>query len=171
VWIWVIAKPALSISGREEHFQEVRTDSLKDGRQGCGQAEIDRVPRKHMKRVPMANKRMSKRIKMVLPVKILIDNVTHLAHTLDITSIGGCLGALRTQLKPGAIISLQRGSTKADFRVRWSRQLGPNELQAGIESLQPHKNFWGVGLPDEFEAKEDKQILLDVRSHHSKSVM
>ena len=47
----------------------------------------------------MANKRMSKRIKMVLPVKILIDNVTHLA----------------------------------DFRVQWSRQLGPNELQAGIE--------------------------------------
>ena len=121
--------------------------------------------------MPMANKRMSKRIKMVLPVKILIDNVTHLAHTLDITSIGGRLGALRTQLKPGTIISLQRGSTKADFRVQWSRQLGPNELQAGVESLQPHNNFWGVGLSDEFEAKKDKQILLDVRSHHSKSVM
>lgn len=72
-------------------------------------------------------------------------------YPLDITSIGGRLGALRTQLKPGKIISLQRGSTKADFRVQWSRQLGPNELQAGIESLQP--------------------ILLDVRSHHSKSVM
>jgi hypothetical protein len=119
----------------------------------------------------MPNKRMSQRTKMVLPVKILIDKVTHLAHTLDITAIGARLGALRTQLKPGTIISLQRGSTKADFRVRWSRQLGPNELQAGIESLQPHKNFWSVGLLDEFEAKEDQQILLDVRSHHSKSVM
>jgi hypothetical protein len=88
---------------------------LKDGRTGLRGREIDRVPRKRRKRVPMANKRMSKRIKMVLPVKILIDNVTHLAHTLDITSIGGRLGALRTQLKPGAIISLQRGQQKPIF--------------------------------------------------------
>jgi hypothetical protein len=119
----------------------------------------------------MPNKRISQRTKMVLPVKILIDKVTHLAHTLDITTIGARLGTLRTQLKPGAIISLQRGSTKAEFRVQWSRQLGPNELQAGVESLQPHKNFWGVGLSDEFEAKKDIQMLLDVRPHHPKSVM
>ena len=119
----------------------------------------------------MLNKRKSPRRKMVLPVKVLVDKVTHLAHTVDITPAGARLGALRTQLQPGLIISLQRGSKKAEFRVQWIRQRGPNELQAGIESLEPQNNFWGVNLSDELEAKKDMQTLLTVLSGRSKSVM
>jgi hypothetical protein len=119
----------------------------------------------------MLNKRKSPRRKMVLPVKVTIDKVTHLAHTVDITDIGARLGALRTQLQPGRIISLQRGSKKAKFRVAWIQQLAPNELQAGIESLEPQDNFWGVNLSDhELQAEKDMQTLLTLLSDCSKSV-
>jgi hypothetical protein len=114
----------------------------------------------------MLEKRKSPRRKMVLPVKVSIDRVNHLAHTVDITDIGARLGALRTQLQPGTIISLQRGSKKAKFRVEWIRELAPNELQAGIECLEPHNNFWGVNLSDrELEAKKDMQTLLTLLSN------
>jgi PilZ domain len=119
----------------------------------------------------MLNRRKSPRRKMVLPVKVSIDKVTHLAHTLDISPTGARLGALRTQLQPGMIISLQRGLTKAEFRVQWIRQLGPDQQQAGVESLEPQNNFWGVDLSDEFEAKKNVQTLLTVLSHRSKSAM
>lgn len=113
----------------------------------------------------MLNKRKSPRRKMVLPVKVSIDSVTHLAHTIDITNVGARLGALRTQLQPGTIISLQRGSKKAKFRVEWIRELASNELQAGIESVEPQNNFWGVNLSDrELEAKKEMQTLLTLLS-------
>jgi hypothetical protein len=50
---------------------------------------------------------------------------------------GGKLGAFRTELQPGMIVSLQRGAQKAKFRIAWIRQIAPKELQAGVESLEP----------------------------------
>ena len=59
------------------------------------------------------------------------------------------------------IVSLQRGPHKAKFRVAWLRELAPNELQAGVECLEPRSNFWGVNLSDrENEAKKDMQALM-----------
>jgi hypothetical protein len=109
----------------------------------------------------MLNKRTSPRRKMVLPVKVTLDKVSHMAHTVDITHTGARIGGLRTQLQPGMIITLQRGSKKAQFRIAWLRQLAPNELQAGVESLELQKNFWGVDLSDqEHEAKEDVKAFM-----------
>jgi len=119
----------------------------------------------------MLDKRKSTRKKMVLPVKVSIDAVTHLAHTMDITQSGARLGALRTELQSGAIVVLQRGSQRAKFQIVWTKQLAPNELQAGIESLQPQGNFWGVDLSaDSREAKkESQQAFLSLLSSRSKS--
>ena len=89
----------------------------------------------------MLHKRKSLRRKMVLPVKVSVDKVTHLAHTVDITSTGARLVAYQTPLQSGMIIGLQRGPKKAEFRVEWIKQLAPNELQAGIELLKPQNNF------------------------------
>ena len=109
----------------------------------------------------MLEKRKSPRRKMVLPVKVSADKVTLLAYTVDITDSGARLGGLRTQLQLGTIVSLQRGSDKAKFRVAWLRELAPNELQAGVECLEPRSNFWGVNLSDrENEAKKDMQALM-----------
>src|SRR6267154_3280362 len=118
----------------------------------------------------MMDKRKSQRRKMVLPVKVLIDQTTHLAHTVDITDSGARLGALRTQLRPGTIISLQRGSQRAKFQIAWVRQLAPNELQAGIESLQPQAGFWGVDLSTRPEVKKDaQQAMMSLVSGRAKA--
>jgi hypothetical protein len=118
----------------------------------------------------MLNKRTASRRKMVLPVKVSVDKVTHLAHTVDITPTGARLVAYRMPLQPGMIIGLQRGSKKKEFRVQWIKQLSPNELQAGIECLQPQGNFWGVDLPDEGSEtqKESQQALMTLLASSSK---
>jgi hypothetical protein len=72
-------------------------------------------------------------------------------------------------LQPGVIISLQRGSKKAKFRITWTRQVAPNELQAGVESLELQDNFWGVDLSDrEREAEKDVKALMTLLSSCSK---
>jgi len=109
----------------------------------------------------MLEKRKSPRRKMVLPVKVSTDEGTLLAYTVDLTDGGARLGGLRTQLQLGMIVSLQRGSDKAKFRIAWLRELAPNELQAGVECLQPRRNFWGVNLSDrQDEVKKDLQALM-----------
>jgi hypothetical protein len=118
----------------------------------------------------MLERRNAGRKKMVLPVKISIDKDTHLAHTVDITPRGAQLGALRTQLQPGAIIHLQRGSKKAKFRIAWIRQLAPNEIRAGVECVHDVENFWGVNLSDrEGEPKKGMQAFLSLLSDGSKT--
>jgi hypothetical protein len=55
------------------------------------------------------------------------------------------------------------------FRIAWVRQLSPNELQAGVEALEPQSNFWGVDLSDrEREAKKQTQALMTLLSSCSK---
>ena len=122
---------------------------------------------------PTMNKSSAPRRKMVLPVKVTVDKITHLAHTVDITPTGARLVAYQTPLLPGMIVGLQRGSKKRDFQVQWVRRLSPNELQAGIECLQPQGNFWGVDLSDEGSAaaKESQQALMTLLSGRSKSVL
>jgi len=119
---------------------------------------------------PMLNKRKLLRRQMVLPVKVSVDKVTHLAHTVDITSTGARLVAYRAPLQSGTIIGLQRGSKKAQFRVEWVKPLSPNELQAGIELLEPQNNFWGVNLSDDVDAKKNTEALMSLLSGPSKSV-
>jgi hypothetical protein len=120
----------------------------------------------------MLNKRKSPRRKMVLPIKVSVDKVTHLAHTVDITPSGARLVAYRIPLQVGMIVGLQRGTKKKEFRVEWIKQLSPNELQAGIECLQPQGNFWGVDLSNEGpeSQKESQQALMTLLSGRSKSV-
>jgi len=88
---------------------------------------------------------------MVLPLRVWLHEpsgeVAALAHTLDISPIGGRLGGLRTPVEPGQTITLQRGQRKSQFRVVWSKQLGPSEVQAGVETIEIGKNLWDVELP------------------------
>jgi hypothetical protein len=58
------------------------------------------------------------------------------------------------------IVSLQRGSHKAKFRIAWVRELAPNELQAGVECLEPRNNFWGVNLSDRENQVKDMQAFM-----------
>jgi hypothetical protein len=96
-----------------------------------------------------------KRTKMVLPLRFWPDDENgqnagpQFAHTVDISPIGGRLGGLRNPLHPGQTIMLERGQNKFQFRVVWSKHLGPGEIQAGIESVTFERKVWGVDLPDQ----------------------
>ena len=95
-----------------------------------------------------------KRNKMVLPVRFWADDENgpnagpQLAHTVDISPIGGRLGGLRNPLHPGQTIMLERCQNTFPFRVVWTKQLGPGEIQAGVESVAFERKVWGVDLPD-----------------------
>ena len=88
-------------------------------------------------------------------------------HTVDITDTGAQLGGIRTRLEPGMIVSLRRGSHKAKFRIAWVRQLAPNELRAGIECLEPQKDFWEVNRSPNAEPGEelDGSAVMTFQSH------
>ena len=118
----------------------------------------------------MLERRKTLRRKMVLPVKVTFDEATHLAHTIDITGNGARLGGFRTALQIGTIVSLQRGPYKAKFRIMWVQQLAPNELQAGVECLEPRETFWGVDLSArEREVAKDVNALMRLLSSSSKA--
>ena len=109
---------------------------------------------------------------MVLSVKVLIDKATHLAHTVDITHTGARVGSLRMKLEPGTTVCLQRGSKKAQFRISWVRQLGPNELQVGLQSLELLDNFWGVDLSErEGAASKSVKTLMTLLANRSDAVI
>ena len=107
---------------------------------------------------------------MVLPVKVLIDKTTHLAHTVDITGAGARLGGLQALLQIGTVVILHRGSKRAKFRIQWTNQIGPGEVQAGVECLEPQDSFWGVDLANrERKADQDMKALMTLLSGSSKS--
>lgn len=118
----------------------------------------------------MLEKRKSARRRMVLPVKIFVDQTLHLAHTVDVTGAGARIGGLREKLQQGAVIELQRGSRKAKFSVRWVRSLGPNEIQIGVECSEPQDKFWGVDLSAQDQAsKKEMDALMTLLSAGGKS--
>jgi TonB family protein len=99
---------------------------------------------------------------MVLPLRVWMNernvDAAALAHTLDISPIGGRLGGLRSPMRPGQTITLQRGQRKAQFRVVWSRTLAPEEVQAGVEALEGGRNIWDVELPQQAHAQPQPQF-------------
>ncbi|MGO9124328.1 MAG: PilZ domain-containing protein [Terriglobales bacterium] len=110
----------------------------------------------------MSEQRKNKRTKMVLPVKVSISGATHLAHTFDLTYVGARIGGLRAELKPDQIISLQRGSKKANFRVVWVQQLTPTEVQAGVQAVEKQSNFWGVDLSEHEREGHNVEALMSL---------
>ena len=100
--------------------------------------------------VPAGTQRYE-RTKMVLPLRVWLNerssDAATLAHTLDISPIGGRLGGLRSPVRPGQTITLQRGQRKGQFRVVWSKTLAPSEVQAGIEALDGGRNIWDIEAP------------------------
>jgi hypothetical protein len=106
----------------------------------------------------------------VLPVKLLMGEATHLAHTIDITSTGARLGGLRAALRTGETVILQRGAQKVRCRVAWVREIGPNEIHAGLECLEPQNNFLGVDFSsNEHEGANNVEMLMTLLSKDSRA--
>jgi hypothetical protein len=102
---------------------------------------------------PALDKRAAPRKKMVLPLKSSTlgtpNNSSIAVHTLDLSRQGAKLGAFRDQVKVGDILSVQRQHKRSKCKVVWVREMGPREIQVGIELLGSDEAFWGVPLEDE----------------------
>ncbi len=96
-------------------------------------------------------KRTVKRTKMVVGLRVprpQPHTPDVLVHTLDISSVGAKIGALREWIRPGSVLLIQRRHTRARCRVTWSHKIGPHEVQIGVEFLGRESGFWGVDLDD-----------------------
>jgi PilZ domain-containing protein len=101
---------------------------------------------------PALEKRAAPRTKMVLPLKSSAagpNNLSIAVHTLDLSRQGAKLGAFRDELKIGDILTVQRQHKRAQCKVVWVREIGPREIQVGIELLRNDEGFWGISLEDE----------------------
>jgi len=98
-------------------------------------------------------KRRQKRVRAALPVRTWIadeggKSVLHAACTIDVTPTGARLTGVRAQTETGAILTLERGRSKARFRIIWVGEPGtPSEGHLGIECLDSGKWTWDVQLP------------------------
>jgi hypothetical protein len=71
-----------------------------------------------------------------------------LVHTLDISSSGAKVGALRSRIQPGSILILQRSHSRVRCLVIWSREIAPREIQIGVKFLGQDAHVWGLDLED-----------------------
>jgi hypothetical protein len=94
--------------------------------------------------------RKALRTRAVLPVTIFRNDGSQrqVAHTLDVTENSARLGAIHVPIKPGEIIEIQRGASRARFQVFWVG--APGGLlagQAGVRLIEGAKSIWGPDFP------------------------
>ena len=98
-------------------------------------------------------KRRQKRVRAALPVRTWFSGedgkpVPHAACTLDVTPTGARLTGVRAQTETGAVLTVERGRSKARFRIIWVGETGTSsEGHLGIECLDAGKWNWDVQLP------------------------
>lgn len=115
--------------------------------------------------------RREQRMNLELPVKVSgMDANGKLfeqeAGTLDVTTTGARLSGIVHPLNRGGVVSVQRGRSKARFRVMWiGEEGGMDEGQIGIQLIDGGKLIWGQVIPRIFG---DKFRLLD-RKESSRS--
>ena len=96
-------------------------------------------------------KRVLRRTKMVVGLRLHQPKLHAnqlLVHTLDISSTGAKIGAVREYVRPGDVLLIQHGHNRAQCRVIWSRRVGPTEIQMGVEFLKNNPRFWHVDLDE-----------------------
>ena len=97
-------------------------------------------------------RRLQDRRQAVLPVRVRgVDasgvSFDELAHTLDLTSTGARLGAIRRLLKPFDTLVVLYRQRRMEFKVIWTKLLdGKSEYQVGLQALSQVKEGWGANL-------------------------
>ena len=98
------------------------------------------------------DKRNVRRTKMVVGLRVPQPQSQApdlLVHTLDISSSGARIGALREWIQPGSVLVVQRKHNRAQCRVMWSRTIAPGEIQIGIEFLGREAQIWELDLDED----------------------
>jgi hypothetical protein len=98
-----------------------------------------------------ANRRRQDRTQAVLPVRVRGTDASGisfeaLAHTLDITSTGARLGAIRHELKVLDTLVVLYRQRRIEFTVVWWKLLGHCEYQVGLQAMAQQSDPWGLSL-------------------------
>lgn len=107
-----------------------------------------------MKSTVVKIERQGKRTKAVLPVRVKgIDTAGNgfeeLAHTLDITTSGVRLGAIRRELNRMDEVTLFFRQRKLQFRVVWTKKMkGSSEFQVGLQAVGQEREPWGLSFSE-----------------------
>jgi hypothetical protein len=103
-------------------------------------------------RNPKSEQRLGSRVKAVLPIRIkgrdsAGEAFEEWAHTLDVTSVGARLGAVRRELNVLEEITVVYHQRRISFRVVWTKKMkGTSEFQVGLQAVTTDKEAWGVSL-------------------------
>jgi hypothetical protein len=98
------------------------------------------------------NRRQQDRTQAVLPVRVRGTDICGLpfealAHTLDLTSTGARLGAIRHEVKALDTLTILYHQRRKDFVVVWTKQLeGKGEYQVGLQAVAQEREPWGLSL-------------------------
>jgi hypothetical protein len=97
------------------------------------------------------NRRHQDRIQAVLPVRVRGTDASGvpfevLAHTLDLTPTGARLGAVHHELKALDTLTILFHRRRMEFTVVWTKLLGKNEYQVGLQAFSQEKEPWGMNL-------------------------
>jgi len=109
----------------------------------------------------MGNRR-EQRTRIALPVKVYTRDeqgrpVMEIACTMDITPKGARLTGVRCVTHPGEVLSVERGKSKAYYRVMWvGDRITNREGQVGLQCIEPDAEIWGVNLLPGEDERYDK---------------
>ncbi len=99
-----------------------------------------------------ANRRRQARTQAVLPVRVRGKDDSgalfeELAHTLDLTSTGAKLGAIRHKLQALDTLVVLYRQRRIEFTIVWSKLLeGTREYQVGLQTMAQQNDPWGLSL-------------------------
>jgi hypothetical protein len=108
------------------------------------------VHRAERDKMTAMGKRFQKRIRVVLPVRILGTDssgnaFSEVGHTLDVNVTGVRLGRLSARVQLGDELTLQYKSNRARFLVRWvGSPRTAVEGQVGLECLDTARHLWPI---------------------------
>ena len=102
------------------------------------------------------DRRKQPRIGMEFSVRVWgVDRVSRpfaeLVRARRVSEKGAELIGMRSKLSPGALIDVQHGAMRAQFRIVWTRVSG----EAGIQALAFEPPIWGIGFPPVYERSEE----------------
>jgi hypothetical protein len=94
------------------------------------------------------DRRKQGRVNMEFSVRIWgVDRMARpfaeLARARKVSSNGAELVGMRSKLQPGALLDVQHGGLRAQFRIIWMSVSG----EAGIQALAFEPPIWGIGFP------------------------
>lgn len=98
------------------------------------------------------DRRRCPRVTAILPVRVwgldaYMLPFAQAATITDISSTGAVIHGMHRRVRPGAILEVQLGDSRAEFRVVWTGRPGTsNEGAVGLESATQEERLWNMDL-------------------------